>query len=233
MKGSLVISIHDFSPKYHSELSDILMELNVIGIKKRSLLVVPNYEGSYPLHKHPATVERILIEKTDCNEVCLHGYDHSTSGLFGREFKGIDYWQASIKLKAGIVELRDEDITPVGFVPPFWKISPAAELAVKNAGFSFLAKNPAVKDLKNNEVYYSIPVWFWPYQKPLDYAFRLYDWFLANVWNRSNDLVRVEIHPQDVHESRPFDYALKLIGCLSQDRMLVSHQEYLTSKRLS
>ncbi|MEM4244830.1 MAG: DUF2334 domain-containing protein [Candidatus Nanoarchaeia archaeon] len=229
---SLIVSVHDFTPKYHVELEEILSELDSRGFKKRSLLVVPNYEDAYPINKFGKSVYRLIQEKISGNEICLHGYNHG-KGFRYREFKDINFEDAMAKLSKGKRMLRNEGIYLSGFVPPFWKISDEGERAVEFSNFSFLVKNPEIKDFMNNNIYYSKPLWFWPYNLPVDYAFRLFDSFLARVWAYKDDLVRVEFHPQDLYGKNTFEFGLKLLGFLSKDRNLTTYRSYLKLKTYS
>ncbi|MFH0752464.1 MAG: DUF2334 domain-containing protein [archaeon] len=229
MKKSIVLSVHDFSPKFNVELKEILSELNLKNYKKRSILLVPNYDSIFPIRESPKTLD-LLASEIDCeNEICLHGYNHSKEENH-REFKDISYQSSVRKITYAKIRLIEFGIDPEGFVPPYWKISPEGEKALKDEGFTFVVKNPEIKDLRNNHTYSSRPVWFWPHNKPIDYAFRCFDIFLSKVWQQQNDLVRIAIHPQDLWKSKPFDFALKLIDKLSQDREFVSYKEFIDIK---
>ncbi len=229
---SLIVSVHDFTPKYHVELEEMLSELDSRNFKRRSLFVIPNYDDAYPINKSGKSLYRLIQEKINGNDICLHGYNHA-KGFRYREFKDISFEDAMIKLSKGKHMLRNEGIYPVGFVPPFWKISVEGERAVEFSNLNFLVKNHEIKDFVNNNVYYSTPLWFWPYSRPVDYAFRLFDSFLARLWIYNDDLARVEFHPQDLHGANTFEFGLKLLGFLSKDRNLTSYRSYFKFKTYS
>jgi len=142
----------------------------------------------------------------------------------------IRYERARIKLREGKKILRSVGVSPEGFVPPFYKISQEGERAVKKEGFDFLVKNPEIVNLRRGRSYSSRAIWFWPYGMTVDYAFRIFDEFLEHVWLRNNDLVRVDLHPQDLQKKGLFDYALKMIEELRKGRELSSFGEYLNAK---
>ncbi len=226
---SLIISIHDFNPKFRSELEEILSELDIRGFTKRSILVIPSFQG-FTLRGNKKILELLYNEIRIYNEICLHGYEHYKYKR-DREFKHISYNEAVRRLRLGKKELQDLGTMIEGFVPPYYKISSDGEDALRNESFTFVVKNPVIKDLRDGSEYVSRAIWFWPHSLVIDHAFRLFDEFLAKVWNENNDLVRVDVHPEDLHKSKPFDYALKLIKYLNNERMISSYKEFLDSKR--
>lgn len=234
MGKSLIISVHDFSPKFYSELEEILSELDALGFHKRSLLVVPNYGVSNPIGKHSKSIHRLINEKLNGNEICMHGYDHSMKGL-KREFKDLDYNTAMDRIWHGVSDLRRQGLGPVGFVPPFWKISKEAERAVKMHNFEFLVKKYEIKDLKSNEVYFSNALMFFYPGGGLNYALYSFVTLVNKFTNAGSntELVRVELHPQDIYNEKHFVKIMGLVDYWSSDRRLISHREYLASKRLS
>ncbi len=224
MNQYLIVSINDVSPAFSSELDEIIKELDSRGITRRSLFVIPNMENAAPISSSKKLSE-ILINEAVTNELCLHGYNHSKKGN-DREFKYLDYFSAYEKIMQGLEEIDKLGLETKGFVPPFFKISKEGIKAVKER-FEFLVTNPKIFDLKNNKEYSSIPLWYWPYNQTIDKIFRLYNSFLENIYLKKNDLIRVDIHPQDIWNSKPLDCALKTISSLSEERKLVSHIEYL------
>ncbi|MBU0456717.1 MAG: DUF2334 domain-containing protein [Nanoarchaeota archaeon] len=229
----LVISIHDFTHHYGSELEDILEEFNVRSLKKRTILVVPNLNQQFPISQSLSMLYSLNSEKDLGNEICLHGYDHHEFRHY-KEFDPLSYYLAKIKIKEGKKELNKLGITSIdGFVAPYWKISKESEKAVKDEGFIFSAKNPQLLDLRNNKSYSSRPIWYWPYNWLLGSGFKVFNSFLANSWNNDNDLIRVAVHPQDVHgKGKPFEHALKIIGYLQKKGFeLSSYKNYLDFKK--
>ncbi len=215
----LTVSIHDVSSRYESEIEEIVQELDARGITPRNQFVIPYLEKK---HNLSSTLCSLLGD----DEIFLHGFTHSKKGN-DREFKFIGYEDALRRIDRGISHLHDHWISrPKGFVPPYYKISPGGKLAVK-ARFRFLVTNPYIEDFDKNLRLSSTPICYWPYNSTVDKVFRIYDQFMAKAYLKDNPLVRVDIHPQDLWKTRPFDSALKMIDYLRKERELVTLSAYL------
>jgi len=228
----LVISIHDFTHYFNSELEEIITELNQLNLKKRSILVIPNYKH-IPLESNSLTIDLLHQEVEQDNEICLHGYNHRAYKWF-REFKDIDYALATEKLLAGKRKLAEVGVLKLsGFVPPYWKISKDGLAACKDQGFTFVASNPNLINLSTNKKYKSRPIWYWPTNNTLNNLFQTFDSFLTKIWHQNNGLVRIAIHPQDLHgKAKSFEHALGLIDYLIKEKyILSSYGNYLDSNK--
>ncbi len=227
----LVVTIQDFSPRYNFELYEMLDELDMRGIKKRTTVVIPNLkdpdtEKHYPLNSNQKSIDMLLKEQEAGNEFCLHGYDHSMGPGRKREFKRIDFFDARTRIVEGLDTIESLGINPAGFVPPFWKISKEGKKAVKDAGFRFIEYNGMIRDLATGRPHISRALWGWPHSSFLDVAFRAYDKFLAFVQDDS-PLMRVALHPQDLWKNKPFYFLLDMIEKLRKDRILTSYSKFL------
>lgn len=230
---NLVVSVHDFSPAYVSELEEILSELEKQGVSKKSVFIIPDLMHPatgerFPLLKSKRTVDLLMNEYAKGSEFSLHGYDHAM-GQGYREFKGINYEGASERISKGLLDLSLLGIVPEGFVAPFWKLSKEGEKAVKDNGFLFATFNKGIRDYSKNTFHKSKAMWYWPHNRTLDYAFRAFDYMLA-ASQAGNTLARVDIHPQDVWSSRPFESALKLINILKKKREITDYAGFLKER---
>jgi len=71
MEKHLVVSIHDFTPKFQSELEEVLEELDLRGIDKRTIMVIPRYEGEYLISGCSETARLLREERQkEVNFVC-------------------------------------------------------------------------------------------------------------------------------------------------------------------
>ncbi|MFH1637105.1 MAG: DUF2334 domain-containing protein [Candidatus Woesearchaeota archaeon] len=232
----LAIAIHDFTPAYASELKEMLQELDVHGLNKRTVALIPNFMQlgkSYPLDKDEASFFMLENEKVLGNDFMLHGYDHSKGKFLDREFKNISCNEASKKIDFGLQTLKSMRLmlSPLGFSAPFWKLGNEGRKAVKNSGFKYIEHNPGIEDLVTGEIYGSRALWCWPCNKVLDNMFRLYDKFLA--WKqKDNELVRVALHPQDIMNEKTFNFELEMIEELRKERELITYSQYLLPKWL-
>ncbi len=143
----LIVSLHDVSPKYFSELEEMIQELDSRKLAKRSLFVIPNHEG-YFLPHHTHLIALLQKEKGLNNELCLHGFYHRKNKR-KREFQSLNREQALFRLQTGKNILENLGFEAEGFVPPHYKINRESFRAVKEMGFSYLIKNPKIYDLKN------------------------------------------------------------------------------------
>lgn len=230
---NLVVSVHDFSPAYVSELEEILAELDKAGVKRKSIFIIPNLMHPatgerYPLLKSKRTIDLLMDEYTKGSEFSLHGYDHAM-GQGYREFKDINYEGASERISKGLLDLSILGIVPDGFVAPFWKLSTEGERAVKDSGFSFGTFNQGIKDYQRRKFYRSKAIWYWPHSRIIDYTFRAFDYMLA-ASQADNNLARVDIHPQDVWGSRPFESALTMIKILKKRREITDYSGFLNGQ---
>ena len=226
---NLIVSVHDFSPKYMGELKEIFGELTFQAIK-RSILVVPNLQNKYSVQKFGDTVYLLCKEKDIGSEILLHGYNHTDAAIY-REFKNLSFESAIEKIKAGKTVMSELEIEVNGFVPPYYKISQAAEQAVKASGFDILVKNPDIVDLKKSIAYSSRALWYWPYNRLVDFGFRLYNEFQLDFELSKTDLVRVDIHPQDMWKGMPFKHALGIIERVRNERAFSSYSDYIKCHR--
>ncbi len=232
MEKAFIISIHDFTPKYASELEEILSELNHRFYTKKTLFVIPRYYDNhftYPLTPWTKTTALLQKELAKKNEICLHGYYHTRFNN-SPEFKTLHYAAARKRIHKAKQEFAQFKASPAGFVAPYWKIGSEAAHAVRDEGFAFLIKSGAIIDLGNNVSYRARPICFWPHNTAKDYA-PTFEHLLASPWLAKWDLVRVDIHPEDLWKpGELFTYGLKLIDHLSQERQLLSYQEYIDAK---
>jgi len=166
MEKKLVVSIHDFSSKYYSELEEILSELDSKGVSKRSILCIPAHETKHQIEKDNKTVGLLQKEYSNGNEICVHGFDHCKEGMDKMFLKG-NYLGVRVAMLTSKKKLESIGIVAEGFVPAYWKIHPEALKAIKDykdeLGMGFVALNPYLIDLNNDLTYSSRPIWAWPF----------------------------------------------------------------------
>jgi len=251
----LIVSLHDATPKFTGELTEIVSELDRIGVSKRSILVVPNWEDQYDLRDHDKFVAWMHELKDQGNEIVHHGYNHRSDKREGHyknpfqwfmgeifaqgtgEFQNLSYEEAFYKIEQSkqiFSELEFEDVT--GFIAPSWFVNPNVEETLKYAGYqyhvytdfwNYMCKLSVIpiknletdKEIKSREVAFdSSRIW-------ADYGTRGLSWLLTR--NKKQKVSRIAIHPGDIQNARPFDYALELIKELKEDRNVCTYQELL------
>ena len=85
-----IVSIHDVAPPFFDRVRRMVDELSDIGVQRRSLLVIPNYHGQWPIDQHPEFCRWLQQRQTRGDEIILHGYEHigiGTPKTFSDRFK--------------------------------------------------------------------------------------------------------------------------------------------------
>jgi predicted deacetylase len=141
------VTIHDVTPYLERPVRQLWDLCRASGVAP-GLLVVPNWKGICPLHRHQSFVRWLHACVEAGAEILLHGERHDEVGLprgagdtlraFGRtaregEFLTLDYDAARERIDRGIAALRAVDLTPIGFVPPAWLARDATHDAVRDA----------------------------------------------------------------------------------------------------
>src|SRR5690349_5510528 len=73
---SLIVSIHDVTPPQWLRVREILERLSFVGVRRRSLLVIPNFRGEWGVNEHPDFVKWLGDCSREGDEIVLHGYEH-------------------------------------------------------------------------------------------------------------------------------------------------------------
>ncbi|NQV08555.1 GNAT family N-acetyltransferase, partial [Candidatus Woesearchaeota archaeon] len=124
------VSIHDFTPKYIKELSEIVEELEEREILPVNIILTPNYEEKYNIKDYPEFIKLVKnLRDKDCN-IVSHGFNHvSKKGEYGSltsfikgvffnihnaEFETIDYQESKEKLEKSADILTDCGIETEG-----------------------------------------------------------------------------------------------------------------------
>lgn len=250
----LIVSLHDAAPCFQGELEEIVSELDQRKIQKRSVLVVPNWEYRHPLIAEMPFVEWLHDQREKGSEIVQHGYAHCSpiqrnysdpfqwfmGEMFAQgcaEFQNLDYADAKKKIAAGKNLMERSGFNDVaGFVAPAWLVNPEVEQALQESGFRYhiytdfwnyaakLSMIP-IKNLETSKVIKSREIAFDSSRKMIDYGTRGLAWLLTR--NKCAPILRIAIHPKDIHNEKPFDYALKLLEEAKQDRELVTYREVL------
>src|SRR5437773_92075 len=76
----LMVSVHDVAPAYWKQTKIILERLEGIGVNRRSLLVIPNFQGREPVSENPEFLEWLRKGQRGGDEIILHGYEHAGTG---------------------------------------------------------------------------------------------------------------------------------------------------------
>lgn len=224
MTNGLVASIHDICPRTFDLCRRLVDDLDRLGVRPCSLLVIP-CDGGRRLTDHPALCAWLAQRAAAGDEIVQHGWLHHRldqppprggarllDALLARgagEFLDLPGDQAARRLADGRAELAAAGLTAAGFVAPAWLYGTAAAEAVRRAGFRYLTTHLRVRDLARGRDHWSFGVSNRPGALGPDLVGRGVNelFFLAH---RSAPLARLAVHPADLEHGVPFRHTLKL-----------------------
>jgi len=154
----LMVSVHDVAPGTAVQSASWLAALDARGIPATLLLVPGPWRGP-SLVADPQLAEDLLAAQDRGHELALHGFYHiATHGagplwrrgvaqLMARgaaEFATLSEGEARARIRAGLEELADVGINPVGFHPPGWLVSPESVRALRRSGLRYYSTHLGV-----------------------------------------------------------------------------------------
>ena len=247
MNRSLVVSIHDVSPLTQRDAGAILADLKSIGVERTSLLVIPNHHHRGHFLEAPDFCAWLAMQQQAGHEIVVHGYYHrrarkdSDRGwkkLMTRiytedegEFYDLDRETALSLVTKARAEFQQAGFSPNGFIAPAWLLSDAAEEALRGAGFDYTTRLVAVFDLKNSLRHDS---------QSLVYSVRnRWRRTVSLGWNaylflslRRNPLLRVSIHPPDIHFPVIWSQIREYVRRALEDREAMTYESWIHARRL-
>jgi predicted deacetylase len=236
----MIISLNDFTPKYHDQMLEIVEELQKRDISPLSILIVPNQDEKYDIRNDPA-LQNILTRLKDSGcEVVLHGYNHtSTAGnyrTFTSLIKGIIYGINEVEFESLNYEESKQKIIQAkkmfednikGFVAPGWSLNEQSLKAIIDSGFLYTTTRNKIINLKNGKNINARVLEFSGKPQWADYASRAINYFLLNFQLKNAPLIRIPIHPHDLKGSRPFNQAINIIENLKDSRKMITYNQYV------
>ena len=246
MNRSLVVSIHDVSPLTQDDVGAILTNLKRIGVERTSLLVIPNHHYRGHFLEAPGFCAWLAMQQQAGHEIVIHGYYHqrarkdSDSGwqklmtqIYTQdegEFYDLDKESAQALVKKAQVEFQQAGFSPDGFIAPAWLLSEPAETVLRDAGFDYTTRLAAVFDLKNSRRHDS---------QSLVYSVRNH-WrrTISLGWNaclfrslRLNPLLRMSIHPPDIHFPVIWRQIREYVRRALEDREAMTYEGWIHAQR--
>jgi uncharacterized protein len=128
---SLLVSIHDVTPALEAGVLR-LWDMCAARGPSPALLVVPDWQGEWPLERHPGFVRWLRERASGGAEVVLHGERHSRG-----EFRALGRAAAREVIDRGLGSLRAVGLEHTGFVPPAWIAREDGHAAASDAGLGF------------------------------------------------------------------------------------------------
>lgn len=207
MKGKyLVIAFHDASPACFFEMKKFFSMLNNLGIKKKSILVTPNWHKENDISKDKKFIKFIKEEIEYGSEIVLHGFYHeSQMDLRSRffyfikegvdEFRKIDKKTAKLLIIKGILILNKVfNFKPHGFIAPNWAMSKDVKKIIHNLNLYYTTRSSVVfKDKKVNSLVYGFSAGNNPLLK---FIVKYFSFLRLKFY--SPRIIRFEIHPDEI-----------------------------------
>jgi len=212
----VAIVVHDVAPATWRECETLLAMADALGAAPCTLLVVPDWHRTMPLRVAQPFAAALARRLARGDELCLHGYFHvddapppnTLRGLVERrlftrregEFAAIGQNDATARLVHGIATFHALQWPLYGFVPPAWLLSEGARRALDASGHAF-------EYVPVRSGIHVLPSWRWVPTANLCYSpdrawRRLGSRLLIRrelVRARDRRLLRISLHPQDVH----------------------------------
>jgi predicted deacetylase len=229
----------------------IVAALADVSVTRATLLVVPCCldEGNrlWDLRDDPRLVDWLRRSERTGSEIVQHGLTHRAPGppppgmrnalmhrWFSRgsaEFAHLDGPRADERLGAGRRVLRACGLTAAGFIAPAWQQSRAAIAAVRRAGFAFTAFFDRVVPLNGARAVSAPVLTFAAPSRVVDLGKRGV-MRCVEAASRASELLRVALHPADVHAPGLLSHVVARIRALLHHRQQVTYAEWLPGRAL-
>ena len=209
----LLVSIHDVSPRFESEVDRLLERLFPYVGERLAMLVVPNHWNVAPIIPGSPFATRVRGWAERGIEIFLHGYfhrddaPHSTTADRVRarfmtasegEFLGLSRREAGSRIAEGRKLIEDVTGRPIdGFVAPAWLYGSGALEALKEAAIPIAEDHFRVWSPASGRPLARGPVITWASRSRPRLLSSL---FAAAALRRTPmPVLRVGVHPPDVH----------------------------------
>ncbi len=212
----LLTAIHDVGPRFEGEVDRLLALIERhVPSGRLAMLVVPDHWGESPIVPGSAFAGRLRHWGDMGVEMFVHGYYHRDTSSHARgiarfkarhmtagegEFLGLDYADALARMRAG--RMLVEDVTgraATGFVAPAWLYGDSAHEALGECGFALAEDHMKIWNPPTGHVIARGPVITWASRSRARIASSLFAARLLPPLLRSLPVVRVAVHPGDVH----------------------------------
>lgn len=242
----LVVSIHDVTQHNVEQVSAILRDLETAGIRKTSLLVVPDYHRRGPLSGDSGTAAWLHSLARRGHEIVVHGYYHRRERRIGEsfrdrvitrfytadegEFYDISQFEAEQRLQQARQILRDMALSAAGFIAPAWLLGEGGRRACRAMGFQYTVLFDRIEDLvtggqtqARSLVYSTRAAW-------RRVVSRIYNPRLARS-RRDDPVLRLSIHPPDRDYPAVWRQLLALAKEAASGRDVVTYIEHVLACR--
>ncbi len=236
--------MHDVTPAHEVTLRKIHSALEELGVRRYSMLVVPDYHGRWPLEEFPGFCRWLWELEKNGVEMVLHGLRHIAgssplsiserirSALFTRgegEFLGLDERAAEKLLQEGRAALKRSLALEVsGFTAPAWLYSRGTAAALAKSGFTFAENRWRIWDPRTGRTILRMPAVNYAGGSFVKRTLAAFWVTVSGVLLRGSPAVRFAIHPCDFENDAVRGAVMKRLKTLLVKRQTVSFSE-LTS----
>jgi predicted deacetylase len=247
-RRTLVVSLHDVSPRTQAVFTAMLAELAALGISRCSLLVIPDHHGGgHMLHdaEFCGWLETLAAQG---HELVIHGYYHQRSPHGGEtwrdrwitriytkgegEFYDLPKAEAAALLARAQADFRQLDApAPTGFIAPAWLLGAEAAEAVREAGLRYTTFLGGVEDFANGE--------FIPAQSLVYSCRNAWRRACSLAWNaalarrlRTAPLLRLSLHPPDYQHACVWQQVREAAQRFVADRTVSTYEAFMLGRKV-
>ena len=208
----LLASIHDVSPRFESEIDQLLDLLAPHVGARLAMLVVPNHWGDAPIVPASPFAARLRSWADQGIEILLHGFTHRDeaqhAGTADRvrarlltasegEFLGLSRAEAAVRIADGRALIESVIGRPIdGFVAPAWLYGSGAREALAQAGIPLAEDHLRVWSPATGAQLAWGPVITWASRTRMRLASSLAA--AAVLRHAPLEVLRIGVHPPDV-----------------------------------
>lgn len=244
---SVVVSLHDVSPRTQAASARILQELTALGVNALSLLVIADHHRRGHFLEDAGFCAWLRELEGAGHEIVIHGYFHertqrAAESLATRlttrvytagegEFHDLDRVTAHALVEKAQAEFASAQLHPHGFIAPAWLLSAPAEDALRDLGLDYTTRLGSVKDLRSGAVWRSQSL-VWSVRAAWRRA-------VSRVWNawlfrrlRDNPLLRVSIHPVDLDHPAIWRQVCALVQRATASRAAATYIRWIDTERI-
>ena len=240
---AVIVSLHDISPRTHAACVRIVGELQELGVRTSSLLVIPNHHRKGHFLEDQALCSWLRDLAGKGHEIVAHGYYHQrarrvrenvreriTTRIYTAdegEFYDLDVTAAGALLSKARDDFAQIGVEPAGFIAPAWLLSRGALEALREGAWTYTTRLTTIVDLQTGREYRSQSL-VWSVRS----AWRR---ITSLAWNavlfralRNIEVLRISIHPVDVRHPAIWREIRRLVQEALEDREPLSYREWVS-----
>jgi predicted deacetylase len=237
------VAVHDMSPATWPECRELLAMLDDLGVPRVSLLVVPDFHGRAHVLDDAAFVRAMEARLARGDELVLHGYFHvddappprTPRAFFERrmltraegEFAALECDAAATRIARGLAMFDRLGWPLAGFVPPAWLLGAGAREALSRYAdrFAYVTVRRGLYRLPDWRFERTANLWYSPTSRARRAMSRCAIG-LELRHARSQPLLRISLHPQDVRGAGVAAHWRRLIADAITTRRPVTKAEW-------